>query len=282
MVKETVLANMRTVITYTDDAHAWSKGAGKFVQDERSYLGEFSGRWNQIFLSTVSKPIVDYFADLGLRDSEQLNIHVTESFPGSWVIDAVIVLQLSGASTYALLKGLSEIPNMVDGLNRLKEKILGPQLDKEINEGVRSALAQTHEQAHPSPPPERAADVDFVLDARPMLSLTPGTFDSHSIHLAVALAEDSLSIENLGDDPLHNLSLGLFVGDAPRQDWSWKDAYRASVPALGARQTLVKSESGFQDNHHRTPDLENNSFVDCWIQDRNGIYLFQFARDEGP
>jgi hypothetical protein len=280
MNKETVLASIRTTLRYSESTGEWARGTDSWVQDESHFLGEFRNRWNQALISEVAPPVTEYFADLGLEDPDVVGVRVAESYPGSWVMEAFLIIQASATATYMLLKGLAEIPRIADGLVELKNRVLRPRVEERLSTDASDALTEAAEQQGLRPPPAKPVEVDFMLDARPLRGLRPGTFQTHRLHLGVALSDDSLSFENIGDEALENLQLGLFVGDEQRHQWALEDAFLASVPSLGARQTLVRSGTDFRDQAGDAPDLESASFVDCWVQDRNGIYLFQFARDD--
>lgn len=291
MSEETVLAELRTDIRYGKETQAWiaagpaadasaqDSGPGMWFSDESTFLGEFSYSFQRSIIEMAEQPVKAYFADLGLDDPELVKVRVTGSHSGSLVITAVIVMAAALGVTYKVLKELSELPAMVDGLNRLRREVLDPTIEESINEEAAERLGESAERAGFPPPPPHPVDVSLSLDTRPLQSLQPGQAASRRIHLGVAVDDVSLSIENLDGEPLDNLLIGVFVGNQPRHEWSMKDAFRTSVPSLGGRQTIVRSATDFINDQGATPDLAAKRFIDCWVQDEGGIHLFQFMRD---
>jgi hypothetical protein len=87
-----------------------------------------------------------------------------------------------------------------------------------------------------------------------------------------------VAIENLGDEPLTNLRLGLFPSKNQLHQWSFSDAFSCTVPSLGGHQTLVKPLADFRNSSGRSADVSDGAatHLDCWLEDNSGIYLFRF------
>jgi len=131
------------------------------------------------------------------------------------------------------------------------------------------------------PPSVRANPVSVTcsIDARPLRGLTPDVAKSHSIHLAVAVSRSALSVENLGDANIENLRIGLFKSSTQRHSWNFGDAFSKSVPRLSGKQSTSLSVDQFTSETDGSKlDLsdDNSLYVDCWLQDNAGIYLFNF------
>lgn len=293
MSEETVLAEVRTEIRYSEETLAWiaagpqlgaspqAFGPGAWFSDESGFLGEFSSSYQRSIVEMAEPRVQEHFAELGLGDPELIKVRITGSHEGSLVITAVIVVAATLGVAYKLLKGLSELPAMADGLNRLRREVLDPVMEDSINEQAADQLGEVAERAGFPPPPPHPVDVSLSLDTRPLRSLGPGEAAVRRIHLGVAVDDVSVSIENLADDALDNLLIGIFVGDQPRDQWGLEDAFRTSVPSLGGKQTIVRSATDFINDRGASPDLAASRFIDCWVQDHGGIHLFQFIRSGG-
>lgn len=291
MSEETVLAELRTEIRYSEETLAWIAagqtagvssedfGPGAWFADESAFLGEFSFAYQRSVVEQAEPRVQRYFADLGLDDPDLVKVRITGAYRGSLVITAAIVITAALGVAYKVLKELSELPAMVDGLTRLRQEVLDPAVGESISDDVAEQLGRAAQGAAFPPPPPDPVNVSLSLDTRPLQSLRPGEAISRRIHLGVAVDDASVSIENLADDPLDNLMIGLFAGDKPRNEWSLKDAFRTSVPSLGGRQTIARSATDFLDDQGKAPNLAASRFIDCWVQDHGGIHLFQFRRD---
>jgi hypothetical protein len=291
MNEETVLAGLRTEIRYSGETLAWagllpseegdsdSSHLGAWVADESAFLGEFRGSYERLVVGFAEPAFRDYFAALGLDEPDLVKVRVTDSFPGSWIVEATIAIATTTGVAYKILKELSGFPAMVDGLSRLRQESLRPQIEAGIEAEASQHLRATAERAGlPSPPPH-PVDVSLSLDTRPLQSLRPEPPVRREIHLAVAVTDDTVSIENLGEETLEGLRIGLFAGNEPRHSWGLDDAYRASVPSLGGKQTIARAAADFRNDKGEAPDLANAAFVECWVQDTEGIHLLQFIRD---
>jgi hypothetical protein len=51
-----------------------------------------------------------------------------------------------------------------------------------------------------------------------------------------------------------------------------------NFPLVSGKQTIVKPVYEFVDRYRNKLDISNGDavYVDCWIQDSHGIYIFQF------
>jgi hypothetical protein len=289
--EETVLAILRTEIRYSEETKAWAGGLhpleaqsdraapASFVADESGFLGEFRGSYQQEVVAIAEPIFRDYLAELGLDAPELVRVRVTDSFPGSWIIEAALAVAVGMGTAYKILKEASELPQMAEGLSQLRRKVIGPRIAAGIEAEASGHLTQTAERAGLPRPPARPVEVSVTLDARPLQSLRAGEVMTRRVHISVSVADDAVSVENLDEKPLENLQLGVFCGDQPRHSWSLEDAFRASVPSLGGRQTLARAAGDFRNDEGETPDLMGAAFIDCWVQDPGGIHLFQFVRD---
>jgi hypothetical protein len=259
-------------------------------KDRSTFLSEFGGAWERLFLDAANHDVQAYFAELGVPRERLPFVQIGERYRGSWVADASIVMAGTVSTTYAVLKGISELPKIAEGLSTLKaaiQKRLQPLLDR----AVRDQMIQTLNLSSPRPlqiqPPQpgiqqtslppSVIQTDFTLDARPLASLSP-VVKAHKVHLSVGVSRDGLNLENLGDEPLRNVRLGLFRTKTERNQWSYQDSYMVSFSLLSARQTISKKLGEFRDARGNLLDMSDGeaAYVDCWVQDDHGIYLFRF------
>mgnify|MGYP005856600077 CR=1 FL=1 len=298
MQKTTVLANLRFTIEFTGQTLEWF---GNFPnawfarEGGANFLSEFGGTWKDAIVPVVESEIREYFSGLGLPQDHLPYIQQGETYRGSWIFDAAVVMAGTVGTAYTVLKAVSELPEIADGLTQLKDRILKklkPRVNREVSEKIykvaQDAIPQresppalaTHPE-HPRavpPPPTSLVIIDLVIDARPLRSLTPAVFKSHKIHLSVAVSRDSFTLENLGDDPLRDVRIGLFRTRTERHQWAYQDSYMGNFPLVSSRQTVAKNLGEFIDRAGNRFDLSDGDevYVDCWVEDSHGIYLFRF------
>lgn len=289
MKKETVIAKVRAEISltedfreflslYADNSNAWFAQQGGDI-----FLGEFGHEWNNNFVEVTQEFFNKHFSGLGLAEQNLPKVAIVDSRRGSWIVEAALTMFGTVGTVYTILKGVSELPALADGLEETKER-----LKKELSGRFRRSIPERIEPIisnFPSPTsatckiPDKSVDVSLSIDARPLRALTPDTLKTHAIHLAVGVSRSALSVENLGDTMIENLQIGLFKSTSQRHNWNFGDAFTKTAPCLSGKQSISFSISDF----HSTPegvslDLSDDTslFVDCWLQDRNGIYLFNF------
>jgi hypothetical protein len=282
MQKETILAKIRVRMKFNEKTTGWFEEIKRpnlwFAEDYgMNYLSEFGGTWNRILVATVEPEIQGYFRELGLSENKLPHVRVFESYPGSWIMEAAITMFASMGTAYTLLKGVSELPKIADGLTELKER-LKKEFTKNADEEAKKYISSRVKELELPSPPKKLLDCDFTIDARPLKSLTPAQMKSHKVHLNVAVSREALSLENLGDDLMRDIQIGVFKSMSECHQWSYADSFMGSVDILSSKQTITKELSGFKNSTSTELDLSDNSplHIDCWVQDNHGIYLFIF------
>lgn len=289
MQKKTVIANVRAEITLSENLQVFF---AKFQDQEDAwfarqggdpFLGEFGREWDTNFVEIAQSVFDTYFSEIGISGNRLPRVELTDSRRGSWIMEAALTMFGTVGTTYTILKGVSELPKIADGLEETKKRLqkeLLARFKKKVpekiepvlsNAGVAAQLPQ-HVRANP-------VSVSCSIDARPLRGLTPDVAKSHSIHLAVAVSRFAVSIENLGDVAIENLRIGLFKSSTQRHSWSFGDAFSKSVPRLSGKQSTSLSIDQFASEADGLMlDLtdDNALYVDCWLQDNAGIYLFNF------
>lgn len=282
MQKETILAKIRVHMKFNEKTVSWFeeiKRPNLWFAEEYGmhYLSEYGGTWNKILVSTVESEVHNYFRKLGIPKDQLPHVRVFESYSGSWIIEAAITMFASVGTAYTILKGASELPKIADDLTELKER-LKKEFTKNTDEKVHEYIdAKAEELALPEPP-KYLIDCDFTIDARPLLSLTPALMKSHKIHLNVAISREVFTLENLGDELMRDIRIGIFKSNSQRNQWSYADSFMGSIALLSEKQTITKDITDFKDSRGSSLDLSDYSalHVDCWVQDVSGIYLFNF------
>lgn len=287
MEKETVIANLRAEISlseslqeffalFEDNHNAWFARQGGDL-----FLSEFGHEWNTNFIEVVQNAFDAHFRNLGLSENRLPKVKLTDSRKGSWIMEAALTMFGTVGTTYTVLKGIAELPKLADGLEETKKRIqkeLNDRFRRKIPERIEPVISNFKDVA-PAKIPTNPVNVTFSIDARPLRGLTPDKIKSHSIHLSVGVSRSSLSIENLGDTKIENLRIGLFKDAAQRHSWSFVDAFSKSIPCLSGKQSISLTVGEFHSETNGSAlDLLDNIplYVDCWLQDNNGIYLFNF------
>jgi hypothetical protein len=292
MEKETVIVSLRASIDFGNEAKSWMSNSLEIYYGRENenglwfareggkfFLSEFQGSWRQALTEETDDAIQKYFLELGFDERFLPKTKITETYYGSWVMEAAVTIASSIGGTYALIKGVSEIPDMVEGLTKLKD-LIAKKFTRRVDKKAADLLAEQAKRYNlPTPPPSVLQTKDFVLDARPLASLRSSEMKAHSIHLQAAISQDTFSLENLGDETIKDIQIGLFVGKNKRNQWSLADAYISNVNILSPKQTISKEVRDFV---HTTDQLKITDLpvhVDCWVQDAFGIYLFNFYLD---
>ncbi len=286
MQKETVLAKLHVSMKYSKSTLKWFDK----VKDQQlwfameggiNYFSEFRSRWEKSLIESCEPIVYKYFTKFDLPQDKLPRIVVYESYPGSWIMEAAIIMFASVGTAYTILKGVSELPKIADGLTELKDRLqkeFSELTNRHITEDFKSSVKK-----HDIPPPPHDPIVtDFVIDARPLLALTPSAMKSHKIHLSVAISRDAFTLENLGDEAIRNVQIGLFKSDSHRNQWSYADAFTGSISILSPHQTITKDISDFRHTSGSILNLDDDHplHIDCWVQDTHGIYLFMFYLED--
>jgi hypothetical protein len=288
--KETVIANLRAELAPTDDLRSlFSKFAADkdawFAREEGEFfLAEFGHEWNGDFAGVAQAFYDQYFRDLGVPEGFLPRVKITDSRRGSWIIDAVLTLPAAIGTVYAVMQGIAGLPELAEKLEKTKKQVqqeLAQRFSKKVRQRVEPIISHSA-VAHHRPPavvPANVVSTSFSIDARPLRGLTPDAIKAHSIHLAVAVSRSAISVENLGDVRIDNLHIGIFKSASQAHSWNFADAFSKNVPSLSAKQSLSITIHEFLSQADQAKlDLLDPSplYVDCWLQDNNGIYLFNF------
>jgi len=289
MEKKTVIANISAVLSLSEELQEF---LGSFTDNERAwfaqsggdaFLKEFGSTWNESFVQIAQSVLDIYFRDLGLPEDQLPTVELTDSRRGSWMMEAALTMFGTVGTTYTLLKAVADLPKIADGLEETKKRLqseLASRFRSKIPEVIVPVLANASPTATlPRAAQSNPASVHCSIDARPLRGLTPDVSLSHSIHLAVSISRSAVSIENLGEEPIENLQIGLFKSSSQRHSWSYGEAYSKSIPRLSAKQSTSLSIDQFISEQDQSPlNLQDRGalYVDCWVQDISGIYLFNF------
>jgi hypothetical protein len=289
MQKETVIATVRAEIDLSQELRAFlsqfkDRENAWFARDDgEMLLAEFGHEWNNNFVEIVQAVVSSHFRDLGLSDERMPEVKLTDSRRGSWLMEAAIIMYGTIGTTYTILKGLSELPKLADGLEDTKKRLqkeLTDRFKKKVPERIEPVLQNATPAVQlPSPVVAHPVTVNCSVDARPLRGLTPDLAKSHAIHLSVAVSRSALSVENLGESAIENLRIGLFKSPTQRHSWDFADAYSKSLPRLSGKQSTSLSIDQFLAQTGISKlDLTDPVplYVDCWLQDNSGIYIFNF------
>ena len=286
MEKETVLAKIRVTMSFSEATLVWLEDIQNsdiwFARDGGSpYFSEYHGSYERILVNSSEHIIHSYFLELGLPDEKLPHVKVYESYSGSLIIEAALIMIASMGTTYTILKSISELPKIADGLTELKDRLkkdFSCKASEKVNENLKSAANQ-HKLL---PPPSKPIDVDFIIDARPISSLTPSIMKSHEVNLNVAISRNAFTLENLRQNIMRDIKIGIFKGHSQRNQWSYADSYMGTIDIISSQQTITKEIADFRNSQDVSLDFSDNSplHIDCWVQDSHGIYLFMFYLED--
>lgn len=294
MERETLLATVTATLEFTDDAKRVlvDEVEGFWGDDPDSLLFEFEYQWRNILAATLSAEIDQFFSELGLSGDAVPQVRIGESYKGSFVVAATVIITETIPVAYKILKGVSDLPKIVDGLADLRKRVASRYeresnmiAQKTLNQAIRNARRRQTLGASSAPiavPPSLPAQpfrATVVLDARPIAALRPEEPSVLRCNIAVAATHEAISVENLSDAAMQSVRVGLFVNDTKQQQWNYADAFEAAITMLSGRQSISKSFADFRRNGVPMQRVLDSKpmFVDCWVQDDGAIHLFQFT-----
>jgi len=284
MEKTTVLARIRLTMDLSQETIAWLQNYPQsWIAREQgsAFLSEFGGTWTESIIPVLNQEVQEYFARLDIPRDFMPFVQRGETYRGSWVMEAAVVMASTVGTAYTILKGASELPKIADGLTDLKGRMLKkikPLLDRRVSETLSQQVSNAIHPLQLSSPPKNPTIMDLVIDARPLRSLTPAKLKHHKIHLSVGISRETFTLENLGEDTLHDVQIGLFKSESQQHYWNYQESYMGHFPIASGRQTIAKELDEFKDQYGSKFDLSDGKavHVDCWISDSHGIYLFHF------
>lgn len=176
MEEETVLAKLKVTVTFSKNIPKWFKEIHtldrRFVEkDSTAFFSGFKDILEKTLICSSEPFIHLYFLKLGLPADKLPQIKVYKSYSGSWIIEAAIVIFASVGTAYTILKGISELPQIADGITELMRRIK-EEFTKKANqivfEQIKSALSKEKR-----PLPSTLINADITTDISPLLSLIP-------------------------------------------------------------------------------------------------------------
>jgi hypothetical protein len=288
MQKITVLARLRLTMDFSQETLAWIQNYPQsWIAEEQgsAFLSEFGGLWAESITPILNEEVQNYFEQLGVPRDYMPFVQRGETYRGSWVMDAAVVMAATVGTAYTVLKGTSELPKIADDLTDLKGRILKrlkPILDKRVNETLSQQVSNALHPLQLSSPPQHPVVLDLVIDARPLRSLSSAKLKHHRVHLSVGISRETFTLENLSEDTLNDVRIGLFKSETQRSQWNYQESYMGHFPMISGKQTVAKELEDFQDSSGSKFDLSDGyaMHVDCWISDSHGIYLFHFYLEQ--
>ncbi len=288
MQKETVIAKVRGELSLSDSGREYIRRLeGSWIAENEGdmFLQEFGGHWNHIFSDYGQNLFEEHFRELGLNTERLPQFRVVDSRRGSWIMEAALTMFGSIGSVYIVLKGISELPQIADGIEELKSRLskeLSAKFQKEVRERIEPTIGNIDNVSNLPNPPKDLVSCSFSIDARPLRSLTPDKLLDHKLHLSAGISRSVFALENLGECDLRDLNIGLFKTEQQRHQWSFEDAYSKSVPLLSPKQSTSIDVAEFKDRHGDPLVIDNAPpvYIYCWVQDQHGIFLFNFLIDE--
>ena len=217
MEKETVILRLRVSIDIGQDAITWMNSVTNFDKQNdnvfwfakdggKIFLSIFQNSWQQALVEETDQTIQIYLLELGFNEKLLPKTKITEAFSSSWEMYAEVTILASVRVTFALIKDVSEIPDMVEGLTKLKDSIA----DKFFRRADIKAAELLKELAKinqlPPPPANILEMVDFVLDARPILLLKPSEMKADSLYFQAAVSQDDKSNSKLIESELSDIN----------------------------------------------------------------------------
>ncbi|MEK6284672.1 MAG: hypothetical protein AABO57_02920 [Acidobacteriota bacterium] len=127
--------NQETLTWLNNFPDAWfSRDGGN------AFLRENGGIWTATFDNVVNHEVRAYFGGLGLSDDYMPFIQHGDTYLGSWVMDAAIVMRGTMGRAYTALSTIGDLSRIAEGVTGLKSRML-QRLSLEINDRVRDTIS---------------------------------------------------------------------------------------------------------------------------------------------
>jgi hypothetical protein len=275
---ETPITNLRVVLDLSNEFVEFISNTGNQrdpSQTIQAFLKDNRQLWETSLVESSERIIYDYFGSLvpSGRGLPPLAVRITDSYQGSWVIEAAVVLLTTAGAAYSFLKSVSEIPSLFDGLRKVKNRLYSAYL-KLVNYRASQQVA-----ALVGVPSGNIVTVrQMTVDPRAVLRLSNTAAKSSSTNLTVSISRNALSIENTGKSDLHYVRLGIFKSDSKMYDYVYDQSYMATIDPIPVNQRAVKQLSAFIDEAGNALTLPpgKDTHVACWVSDADNIIVFQF------
>lgn len=278
MEKNVILAKINFLMDFSDETKLWlcdlEKNNPKYRNEvDLDYFSSNKEEWKSIFVNSSQNIINEFFLDLGLSEEYLPKVEVQDCYSGSFVINADIFIITSGFTLlFNSINGFSGIPQICEGLNGLKPKWNESTRDI-ISEKTYQYLKNTFNQR----PPKATVDTKITIDTRPLLALNERDMRSQRVQINVGLSQHSFKLENLGDETISYLRVGLFIGFTKEKLCEFENSYKKGINNLSAHKSININLCDFLDKNGNSFELPQEPVdIVCWIEDGNGIYLFQF------
>ena len=279
MPKETIIAKLRGQLDFTEEAQLWLQNQDVWFAKERgqAFFTEMRGSFSHAFQEVSQEEIDAFLHQFDFPQDQKPRVQILEVYQGSLIMEAAVTMAGGMGTVYATIKAISELPKLADGFEDLKKRI-EKRFQKQAEKTAAGVISSPRERPYSAIPPLHLLNADLTIDARPLRSLQPDAAKDHKIHLSVAVSRAGLVLENLGDETMRDVRIGIFCSPSRRNQWSFTDSFSGLVSLLSPRQTISKRIEEFCNGSGAVLDLDSVSpaFVDCWIQDEHGIYLFNF------
>jgi len=281
MKKKFILAKMNFSIDFSDKTKLWLCNLEKTKPEFRNeidldYFSSNQEEWKSIFVNSSQKLIKEFFLDLGLPIEDLPEVEFQDCFSGSFVLNVDVVTTAAALVVlFNTIKGISELPKIYDGLVDLKNR-----LNKSAGNKASEKTYIDLNSIYGENPPLNPVITNVTIDARPLLAITPPNMISQKVQINVGVSRHNFTLENLGDESIRNLRIGLFKNISKNNLYDFERAYKNKIDILSAHNTINMRLSDFTDEKGNPFELPPEAiYVLCWVEDTIGIYFFTFYLD---
>lgn len=220
METEIILARIRATMGFSEETFKWLRELPQLdiegfwfkKEGEILFFSEFKRSWEEVLINSSEPIIQEYFLELGIPKDDLPKVRVYKSYSGSWMIDATIVMAGSAGTVYVILKSVSEIPKIVDGLTELINRLKRAFTEK-VNKAVNKQLKSSSSKYTFPPPPTKPLSCDYDIDPSPLKSLTDSSNNSDNIHQDPSDYKDKEKLE-----PIMSELRGIFISKLSNYD----------------------------------------------------------------
>ncbi|AXV40390.1 hypothetical protein [Methanobacterium sp. BAmetb5] len=280
MENNVILAKINFFMDLSDETKIWlcdlEKNNPCFRNEiDLDYFSFNKEKWKIIFVNSSQQIIDEFFLDLGLSKEYLPKIEVQDYYSGSFVINADIIISSGLTLLFNSIHGFSGVPQIYEGLKGLKTK-WNESIRDIISKEVYQDLKNTYNQR----PPRVTVDTKIAIDTRPLLDLNERDMRSQSAQINVGLSRHSFKLENLSEETISHLRVGLLIGFSKEKLCEFENSYQNGINNLFAHKSITINLCDFLDKNGNSFDLPREPvYIVCWVEEGNGIYFFQFYLD---
>jgi hypothetical protein len=208
-----------------------------------------------------------FFGELGLEEYQYPKIRIVETYEGSLIFEAIVSCVDYFTALYTLGSIAYKTPEIVEKLKELKRR-----MSDKFNDYVNKVFIEKILGKNDSCDCKNSfADTILIIDARPMMGLSPDILCKGSVQLSIIIASGGIMIKNLSGDVMENMSVSIFHGRNLKRVYTYKGVL------IPAHQTVTIGFDSFRRKNKGFAFDRSQPTFNCWVSDGTSfVCAFEF------